>query len=114
MTQFLKALFAIFRFAVGTVAATGNNQATAAALPAASRIKVTAADGVKAVKFVTAIVGQEVEIMNTDAAGVLVVYPAVGDNFEGLADDVALTGGLAPLSSLRVCCFTAGEWTVMA
>jgi hypothetical protein len=81
---------------VGTVAATGNSQGTAAALSKAVTY-VTASDGTKAVVLPSAAAGLVYEVYNTVASNNLVVYPGSSDDInDGTTNaSVLITGKTA-------------------
>jgi hypothetical protein len=81
------------RMSVGTVAAAGNSQGTAAALPDSPVVSVTAADGTKGV-ILPANTGSNQEIVIHNVANaILKVYPPTGgdinDGTQNAAADVA-------------------------
>lgn len=80
------------RKSIASVAATGTNQATAAAITADLNF-VTLADGTVGVILPSAVLGDAIEITNTvlTAAGILKVYPATGATIGTLSANSALS-----------------------
>lgn len=76
---------------VGTVAAAGTNQGTAATIPStAPFISVTAADATKGVILPVSVVGTEIAIHNV-ANATLKVYPPSGGDINDGSQDAALS-----------------------
>ena len=74
------------------LAAAGANQGNAA-LIANKRTVVTGADGTKGVRLPVAGVGDTFHVINSDAAGVLKVYPSTGAAINGIAANGAFSVG---------------------
>lgn len=89
-----------------TVAATGTNQATAAAVAAGFTL-VSAADGTVGVKLPTAVAGTVVVLKNNVNA-VLKVWPFVGDAVNAIAVDSNYV--LAGLTSVYLVAYDATTW----
>jgi hypothetical protein len=82
---------------VATVAATGGNQDSAAALDWGFTL-VTGADDSKGVILPDATTGGSVTVLNAEAANTFEVYPASGETINGGNADVAVTVGNAEAS----------------
>lgn len=96
----------MLRIPTATVAATGTNQATAAALTDGFTL-VTAADATKAVRLPPAEPGLVVIIKNNVALA-LPVFPAVGDAINAGAANAAYT--MAASVSLLLVAYDATTW----
>jgi uncharacterized membrane protein len=94
------------RLPVTTVAATGANQAGAAALAEGLNV-VSAADGDKGVRLPTAVAGAVVIVKNT-AAGALKIYPATGAAINAVAADGAYS--ITNLTSTVLVASSATQW----
>ena len=92
--------------AVGSVAATGTNQATAAALADGFNL-VTGADGTKAVVLPAGTAGRRVEIKNI-ANAVLPVFPAGSNAINALSPSAALN--MAAYSSCTLVTVDGTTW----
>jgi hypothetical protein len=91
-----------------TVAATGSDQAGAAALAAGFTL-VSAADGTKGVRLPAASAGLVVIIKNGDAANaVLKVYPASGDAINAITADGAYS--MAAKTSMLLVAYDSTTW----
>lgn len=93
---------------VSTTAATGNNQATAAAV-AAGFVLVTAADATKGVKLPAAVAGTYV-ILKNNANAVLKLYPGTDDKINGGAANAEYTAGVAAYASMILVAYDATDW----
>lgn len=92
----------------GIVAHAGGGQALATILTAQlSRVDTVASAG-DSVLAPSALVGSSCTIQNY-GANAMDVFPKVGENFIGLADNVAIS--VVPGTELNLVCYTAGEWT---
>lgn len=80
------------KYSNAAVAAAGTNQSTATAMTADLNI-VSAADGTKGVKLMTAVDGYSVTVVNTSTTAVLKVYPATGGAINSLGANAAFSVG---------------------
>lgn len=90
-----------------TVAAAGSSQGTAAAL-ASKTNAVTGADNTVSVVLPTAIIGEVVEVINTDSTHTLPVYPATGAAINSGSANAAFT--LGPGKSARFAATSTTQW----
>lgn len=93
-----------------TVAAAGNSQGTAAALPNEGFVWVTGANATKGVVLpVPQFNGQVIEIKNDDTANaVLKVYPNTGAAINALSANAAIS--MAATASARFIAYSATQW----
>jgi hypothetical protein len=95
---------------IGTLAALGTNQATAA--PIVTTIcRVTAADGTVGVVLPaasTALIGRTILVINSDVTSALKLYAAGSDTITGQAGSTAIS--IAAKLMLRCVCYSATEW----
>ena len=92
---------------VAAPAAAGNSQATATAITK-NLNAVTGADGTKGVKLPIGAAGDEIVVINTDAAQVLKVYPETGGQINALGADAAISIG--PGKAASFICTALLQW----
>jgi len=94
------------RLPVSTVAATGTNQATAAALGQGLNV-VTGANGTTCVRLPTAVAGMVVIVKNT-AAAALPIFPATGAAINAVAANSSYS--ITNLTSTMLVASSATQW----
>ena len=99
---------------VEDVAAAGSAQGDATAIGSSTgHAYCTGADGTKGVKLPTAVAGKMIFVKNDDAANaILKVYPATGDNINGLSANAAIS--MAAKTAAVFVCRNADKWSTFS